>query len=59
MSPGDVLVIWDLDRAFRSAEDAIVQERLLRERGIRIEVVNKAIDTSTAVSVRSDRTFRV
>lgn len=48
LKTGDVLVIWDLDRAFRSAEDAIVQERLLRERGIRIEVVLKAIDTSTA-----------
>ncbi len=45
---GDTLVIWDLDRAFRSAEDAIVQERLLRERGVKIEVVNGAIDTSTA-----------
>ncbi len=45
---GDTLVIWDLDRAFRSAEDAIVQERLLRERGVKIEVINGAIDTSTA-----------
>ncbi len=48
LQSGDTLVIWDLDRAFRSAEDAIVQERLLRERGIGIEVVNGAIDTSTA-----------
>lgn len=48
LKPGDALVIWDLDRAFRSAEDAIVQERLLREQGIKIEVVNGAIDTSTA-----------
>lgn len=49
MKSGDVLVIWDLDRAFRSAEDAIVQERLLRERGITIEVVIRPIDTSTAL----------
>ncbi len=52
LQPGDTLVIWDLDRAFRSAEDAIVQERLLRERGIKIEVVNGAIDTSTAIGNR-------
>ncbi len=44
----DVLVILDLDRAFRSAEDAIVHERLLRERGVKINVINGAIDTSTA-----------
>ena len=48
LRPGDALVILDLDRAFRSAEDAIVHERLLRERGVKINVVNGAIDTSTA-----------
>ncbi len=48
LNPGDVLVILDLDRAFRNAEEAIVTERVLREQRIIIEVVNCPIDTSTA-----------
>lgn len=59
LQSGDVLVIWDLDRAFRSAEDAIVHERLLRERGVKIEVLNDAIDTSTAQGNRDFQTRAV
>lgn len=45
---GDILVVWDLDRAFRSTEDAIVHERQLRCRGIKFIAMNMEIDTSTA-----------
>lgn len=45
---GDILVVWDLDRAFRSTEDAIVHERQLRSRGIKFIAMNMEIDTSTA-----------
>ena len=45
---GDILVVWDLDRAFRSTEDAIVHERELRSRGIKFKAMNMEIDTSTA-----------
>jgi len=44
---GDVFVIWDLDRAFRSAKDALTELDHLRERGIEIQIASLAIDTST------------
>ena len=48
LSGGDTLVVWDLDRAFRSTEDAIVHERQLRDRGITFKALNMVVDTSTA-----------
>jgi len=47
LKSGDVFVIWDLDRAYRSAKDALVQLDLLRERGIEIQIASLSIDTST------------
>ena len=44
---GDTFVILDLDRAFRSAKDALNQLDRLRERGIEIQIVKLNIDTST------------
>ncbi len=44
---GDVFVIWDLDRAFRSAKDALNELDNLRERGIEIQIASIHIDTST------------
>jgi len=47
LQPGDVFVIWDLDRGFRSAKDALVELDRLRSRGVEIRIANLAIDTST------------
>lgn len=43
---GDTLVVWDLDRAFRSTLDALTQTENLKERGIDFQVVTMNIDTS-------------
>jgi len=48
LGPGDTLVVWDLDRAFRSTVDAITQAEQLRERGIDFQIVTLGVDTSTA-----------
>ena len=45
---GDTLVVWDLDRAFRSTVDAITQAEQLRERGIEFQIVTLGVDTGTA-----------
>ncbi|MEM9840555.1 MAG: recombinase family protein [Pseudomonadota bacterium] len=42
---GDTLVVADLDRAFRSAIDAIMTAQALRERGILFKVLSFPIDT--------------
>ena len=47
LSAGDLFVIWDLDRAFRSAKDALIQLDLLRGRGIEIQIASLHLDTST------------
>lgn len=47
LKPGDTLVVWDLDRAFRSTIDALLQTEKLRERGIEFQIVTLNIDTST------------
>jgi len=44
---GDVFVIWDLDRAYRSAKDALNELDRLRESGIDIHIANFGIDTQT------------
>jgi len=51
LQPGDVFVIWDLDRAFRSAKDALVELDQLRSRGVEIRIANLAIDTSTPYGI--------
>lgn len=45
---GDTLFVWDLDRAFRSTEDALYHEKDLRKRGIKFHAMNFDIDTATA-----------
>ncbi len=47
LNRGDTLVVWDLDRAFRSTVDAITQAEHLRERGIDFQIVTLGVDTST------------
>jgi len=47
LSPGDTLVVWDLDRAFRSTTDALTQLDMLREQGVEIKIVSLSLDTST------------
>lgn len=48
LNKGDSLIVWDLDRAFRSTVDAITQAEQLRERGIDFQIVTLGVDTSTA-----------
>lgn len=45
---GDTLVVLSIDRAFRSTVDAINQADRLRSLGIEFQIVNMAMDTSTA-----------
>lgn len=45
---GDTLFVWDLDRAFRSTEDALFHEKNLRNRGIKFHAMNFEIDTGSA-----------
>ncbi|MEM1224010.1 MAG: recombinase family protein [Verrucomicrobiota bacterium] len=47
LSAGDGLIVWDLDRAFRSVVDAILEVEKLKARGIGLEIVNMKIDTTT------------
>lgn len=47
LKAGDVFVIWDLDRAYRSAKDALNELDRLRERGIDFLIANLHLDTTT------------
>lgn len=47
LQPGDALVVWDLDRAFRSVIDALLVVEKLRARGIAMQIVNLQVDTDT------------
>lgn len=47
LNSGDIFVIWDLDRAYRSAKDALNELDRLRARGIEIQIASIQIDTST------------
>jgi DNA invertase Pin-like site-specific DNA recombinase len=47
LEPGDTLVIWDLDRAFRSTVDALVEAEGLRARGVGFQIVSLQVDTAT------------
>jgi len=46
LKKGDTLVVWDLDRAFRSTVDAILQEKRLRENGIAFEIISLNVNTA-------------
>lgn len=45
---GDSLIVWSLDRAFRSARDALNIEAALTSRGISLQIISLGADTSTA-----------
>lgn len=47
LEPGDVLVIWDLDRAYRSARDALNELDALQQRGVHFHIARLNIDTTT------------
>lgn len=47
LRPGDMLVVWDLDRAFRSVVDALTEAEKLRARGIELRIANLQVDTTT------------
>lgn len=48
LRPGDALVIWDIDRAYRSAKDALNELDALDRRGVNFVIAKLSIDTSTA-----------
>ncbi|MEM8554560.1 MAG: recombinase family protein, partial [Pseudomonadota bacterium] len=48
LRPGDTLLVWDFDRAFRSTLDAIQTSELLMKRGVRLQILRMNLDTSTA-----------
>lgn len=43
---GDALVIWDLDRAYRSSKDAINELDALHARGVHFHIANLHLDTT-------------
>ncbi|MEP5730003.1 MAG: recombinase family protein [Sulfitobacter sp.] len=47
LKSGDALVVWDLDRAFRSTIDAITTAEKLMTRGVEFQIVSLSIDTAT------------
>ncbi|MBN9057469.1 MAG: recombinase family protein, partial [Rhizobiales bacterium] len=44
LQAGDLLVIWDLDRAYRSARDALAELDALQQRGIHFHIAKLSID---------------
>lgn len=51
LEPGDMLVVWDLDRAFRSVIDALTEAEKLRQRGVHFQIANLSIDTTTPAGI--------
>jgi len=47
MRPGDTLVVWDVDRAFRSVLNALTEMRRLSELGIGFEAITEQHDLTT------------
>jgi len=48
LAPGDTLVVWSLDRAFRNTKDALIHADRLKERGVNFQIVSLGVDTATA-----------
>ena len=48
LSEGDTLVVWKLDRLARNVADLSRIVAILEEKGAALEIVDQAIDTSTA-----------
>lgn len=44
---GDMFVVWDIDRAFRSTRDALNELDALHRRGVEFLIANLRIDTTT------------
>ncbi len=49
LDAGDTLVVWSLDRAFRSTVDAILEAEKLRERSINFRIMDLEVDTATPI----------
>jgi DNA invertase Pin-like site-specific DNA recombinase len=47
LQPGDTFVVWDLDRAFRSTVDALLEMEKLQQRNIGFQIVMLNVDTTT------------
>jgi DNA invertase Pin-like site-specific DNA recombinase len=47
LKAGDSLIIWSVDRAFRSSLDAQLEAKKFMRRGVYFHIVNLKIDTST------------
>jgi len=47
LRPGDVLVVWKLDRLGRSQDDLVQKIKQLAERGIQFKSLTERIDTTT------------
>lgn len=47
LRPGDGMVVWSLDRAYRSTVDAILEVERLKELGVALEIVDLKVDTAT------------
>lgn len=51
LKPGDMLVVWDLDRAFRSVVDALTEAERLQARGVYFKVASLDIDTTMPAGI--------
>ena len=47
LEEGDTLVVLDLDRVWRSTIDALSEVEKFRDKGVELEIINLAVDTST------------
>ena len=47
LRPGDALVVWSLDRAFRSTVDAVLEAEQLMREGVSFQIINLNVDTAT------------
>lgn len=47
LKTNDIFVVWDLDRAYRSARDALNAFSALQKRGVRFQVINLPVDVNT------------
>ena len=49
LKSGDTFVVWDLDRAWRSAKDALNELHRMRKRGIEVQIASMSLDTGTPI----------